>query len=141
MDTSLTLSRREQAQRLNFGAEKLIGSLCVLLAEFEESKEYEEWGFDTFHEYAQSELGKSKPTVSRLTKVGRLLRSSGQELPDGTSVTRMYYAMNLLPEASFEEIAAHAQTLSESEIIGAKQAKDAGEHACIAVCKHCKRLM
>lgn len=139
----LTLSRREQAQRLCQHAEDTYFTLAVLLSEIEESGEFKEWGFETFHEYAQEELQKSKGTISKLTKDGSWLRKHfGRDIPKlNTSYARLYSAINLLPEGTPEEVIAHATTLSESELIGAKSSKDAGEHACQAVCKHCKRLM
>lgn len=144
MTTDLTKANEllDRAAQLNQVTEQSFLSLAATLSEISETGAYKDAGYESYVEYVAGDLGRSKSTASKLAKVGAWIRSSGfQPETLETTYARLYQSINLLPEGKPEEILSHATTLSESEILQAKQEKDAGPHECVAVCKSCKRLM
>lgn len=131
-----------RASELNQLAEGMYFTLAVTLSEIEEQEAYKELGYESYADYVEGELNRSKGTASKMLKVGKFLRSSGF-LPEtiNTTYPRLYASINLLPDAPAEKVLEHAVALRETDLITAKNAQDAGEHECKGKCIYCKRLM
>ncbi len=115
---TLTLNQQqellERAKQLNVVVENSYLTLACVLSEIYETETYKATGFDTFEDYIQQELNRSKSVGSKLKKVGDFIRASKfQPETLDTSYVRLYQAINLLPEAEPERVLAVGRGVGE----------------------------
>lgn len=131
----------DRAAQLNQITEQSFLTLAATLSEIEETKAYQEAGYETYEMYVAGDLKRSKSTASKLLKVGRWIKESGF-MPEtlDTTYARLYQSINLLPEGTPEQVLSHASTQSEVELVSAQKSKKAGPHEpdFLEICTVCK---
>lgn len=132
----------ERAKNLNAAVESHYLHLALTLAEISEAKLFREVGYGSYTEYVENELSRSKTFASNMLTVGKFLKENNY-LPESvyTSYARLATSIRAHRDQDPQYILAAAQTNTEAELIQARQEKEAGEHECVAVCKHCKKLL
>lgn len=125
----------DHTRELNRQIETAYIELGIALSEVEETSAWRELGYDSFPDYYQQDLGRTKSTVSKLITVGKWVKSHGfLNETNGASYTTIYESINAFPEKEPQFILEAAKTNTLSEIRAERQEKHPCLHEEVALC-------
>jgi len=103
--------------------------LATTLSIINDTEAFRALGYDTFFEYAQEELQRSKSTVSKLLKVGNwVIENKFQPEKLDTSYAKLYESINLYQDKDPLFVLASAQTNTQMELEDARREAIHGPH-------------
>ncbi len=119
-----TISLLDTARELNKAVEQHYLGLAVTLLEIESTKAYES-EYESFRDFCEQDLKRSKGTVSKLLTVGRFIKENSFT-SETVGYKRLYESILLLEGEKPEKILKAAQTWSDKDFKAAKIEKDHG---------------
>ncbi len=137
----------ERAKRLNKMAEMSMVALGMVLVEIRDTEAFR-GQYDDFRAYYETELGKSKGTITKLLRVGELCLQAGfraetePEKLKGLEYTKIYASILAHPDETPQGILAAATTLSLREItLNERDNKhpDCAHNVIIRICAACNK--